>query len=86
MAAKPATVRMGPRGRIVVPARLRRQLGVEEGSVLLARVEGDRLVLETQQAALDRLRGLFAHVPDEVSLVDELIAERRENARRENAE
>jgi len=49
----------------------------------MARVEGDGIVLEPRAAALRRLRELFAHVPRDVSLVDELIAERREEARRE---
>ncbi len=71
--------------RIVVPAEMRRKLGVEPGSVLLARVEEDRLVLETRRAALERARRLFDHIPDSVSLVDELLAERREEARREEA-
>jgi hypothetical protein len=32
------------------------------------------------------LRELFSHIPRDVSLVDELIAERREEARREERE
>ena len=76
-------VRVGPKGRVVVPAPFRRELGIEEGTELMARVEGDGIVLEPRAAALRRLRELFAHVPRDVSLVDELIAERREEARRE---
>jgi AbrB family looped-hinge helix DNA binding protein len=77
-------VTVGPRGRIVLPARLRRQLGVEPGSVLLAKVEEDRLVLETRRAALKRLQARFAKVPRTTSVVDELIAERRREARLES--
>jgi len=76
-------VKVGPKGRVVVPAPIRRELGIEEGTELMARVEGDGIVLEPRAAALRRLRELFAHVPRDVSLVDELIAERREEARRE---
>jgi hypothetical protein len=32
------------------------------------------------------MQALFAHIPRDVSLVDELIAERREEARREELE
>jgi AbrB family looped-hinge helix DNA binding protein len=79
-------VKVGPKGRVVVPAPIRRELGIEEGTELLARVEGDGIVLEPRAAALRRLRELFAHVPRDVSLVDQLIAERREEARREAEE
>lgn len=79
-----ARVRVGPQGRIVVPAALRRRLGIEAGDVLVARAEDDRLVLERREAVLARIRQRFAHIPPEVSLVDELIAERRREAAREN--
>ena len=36
-----------------------------------------------REAALKRLQERLAHIPDDVSLADELIAERREEARRE---
>lgn len=80
-------VRVGPKGRVVVPAAIRRQLGIEEGTELMARVDGDAVVLERRGAALRRLQELVTSiVPRDVSLVDELIAERREEARREEAE
>jgi hypothetical protein len=43
----------------------------------------DRLVIETREAAIQRLRQRFAHLPAGVSLADELIAERRSEAKRE---
>ena len=50
----------------------------------MARVEGEGIVLEPRSAAIRRLQELVtAVVPRDVSLVDELIAERREEARRE---
>lgn len=70
----------------MVPASLRRELGIETGDVLIARAEGGRLVLEPRDAILARLRSRFASLPPGVSLVDELIAERREEARREEAD
>jgi AbrB family looped-hinge helix DNA binding protein len=80
-------VTVGPKGRVVVPAPIRRELGIEEGTQLMARVEGDGIVLEPRSAAIRRLQALVrAAVPEGVSLVDELIAERREEARREQAE
>lgn len=44
-----------------------------------------RLVLEKREAVLERLKRRFSHIPPGVSLVDELIAERRAEARREEA-
>jgi AbrB family looped-hinge helix DNA binding protein len=76
-------VRIGPKGRVVVPAELRRQLGLEEGAELVARVSADRLVLEPRSSALRRLRAFFDDVPPETSLVDALVAERRREAGRE---
>ena len=80
-------VKVGPKGRVVVPAPIRKELGIEEGTELMARIEGDGIVLEPRAAALRRLRALVRErVPEGVSLVDELIAERRDEARREEAE
>ena len=78
-------VRMGPQGRLVVPVELRRQLGLEEGSELAIRSDGHRLILEPRTEVLRRLRRRFALAGD-VSLVDELMADREEEARREAAE
>jgi AbrB family looped-hinge helix DNA binding protein len=82
MSGTPVTV--GPKGRVVVPAPLRRRLGIQEGTVLYASADGDRLVLEPRSAVLGRLRGRFADVPRSRSLVDELIEERRADAERES--
>lgn len=77
--------RLGKQGRLVIPAAARHQLGLEPGDLLSVRVEEDRLILERRAAVLARLRERFAAVPSTVSLVDELIAERRADAVREDA-
>jgi AbrB family looped-hinge helix DNA binding protein len=76
-------VTVGPQGRLVVPAPLRHRLGIKAGDVLVARADDDRLVLERRDAILARIRARLAVVPVDVSMVDELIAERREEAKRE---
>jgi AbrB family looped-hinge helix DNA binding protein len=76
-------VTVGRQGRLVVPAPLRRRLDIEEGAVLLARAEDGRLVLEPRSAVLTRLRKRFEAVPADISLVDELLSARREEAARE---
>jgi bifunctional DNA-binding transcriptional regulator/antitoxin component of YhaV-PrlF toxin-antitoxin module len=62
---------------------MRRHLGLEPGSVVLLRLQGDALRIERQEAALGRLRARYAEAPSEASVVDELLADRREEARRE---
>ena len=78
-------IRIGPKGRIVVPAELRRQLAMEEGAEVVARAEEGRLVVEPRSAALRRLRAAVrVAVSTDVSLVDELLAARRTEARSES--
>lgn len=77
-------VRLGPQGRLVVPVELRRELGLEEGTEMAIRTDGRRLILEPRSEVLRRLRRRFDEVPDGVSLADELVADRAEEARRES--
>lgn len=82
-----ATVNVNKQGRLVVPAELRRELGIEPGSSLVAYSDHGRLVIESWDHLADRLQAEVAqHVPSGVSLVDELIAERRMEGRAEAAE
>jgi AbrB family looped-hinge helix DNA binding protein len=83
--AEQARINVGPQGRIVIPARLRRSLAIEQGDTLVASLEEGRIVLEKREKVLARVRRRFEKVPREVSLADELISERREEARREQA-
>ena len=80
------SVTVRARGRLVLPAALRERLGIGEGDKLVLTVQPDGCVkLVSVRDAVRRARGLFAHVaPPGVSLVDELIAERREEARWED--
>lgn len=77
-------VRVGPQGRVVIPASLRRAAGIRPGDSLTARLEHGRLVLERRETIISRLRERFASVPPTVSLSDELLHERREEARHES--
>lgn len=76
-------VSLGRQGRLVIPAQLRRSLGLVEGDRLVARQEANRLVIEKPEQIKQRLKARFAQVPAERNLVDELIADRREESRRE---
>jgi len=68
----------------VLPAGVRRQLELSTGSQLVLTVEPDgSLRLTSARATAERLRGLLAGVSPERRLTEELIAERRAEARAE---
>ena len=71
---------------MVVPVELRRELGLEAGSELAIRSDGRRLILEPRSEVLRRVRSRFAVAPDDVSLTDELLADRGAESAREDAE
>lgn len=77
-------LKVSTEGRVVIPADFRRELGVGPGDDLIAWLEGDRLVLRTRRSMEEELWAMFEDV--EGSLADELIRERREEARRELAD
>lgn len=79
-------IQVGAQGRLVIPAHLRKALNLKPGDRLIARKVGDSLVLERRETIEKRLWDMFSHIPKEVSLVEELIAERRAEARREEGE
>jgi AbrB family looped-hinge helix DNA binding protein len=82
-----AKVRIGPDGRVVIPAVMREALGLKEGDVLFARLEGGEIKLLTPKAAMLRAQAIVRRfVPEGVSLADELIADRRREAEREAKE
>ncbi|MDP9117534.1 MAG: AbrB/MazE/SpoVT family DNA-binding domain-containing protein [Actinomycetota bacterium] len=72
-----ATLVLGQQGRLVIPAEIRAALGLAPGDRLHLHLAAGRLVLERQQDAVAELRQLAATVPKSLSLVDELLAERR---------
>jgi AbrB family looped-hinge helix DNA binding protein len=77
---------MGPHGRVVIPANVRRQLGLTEGSILVAVLEDDgHLILETRQDIAQRLRGPLRDPAAGRDLSAELRAERQAEAALEKA-
>ena len=68
---------IGPQGRVVIPASLRRAWKLKSGEVLLARLEADRLVLERPAQVVQRIKERFASLRNQSSLADELMVERR---------
>lgn len=83
-ARKAHTVELGARGRLVLPASVRKELDLREGERLLLTVEPSGVLrLSTARDVAEGARGLWREVAPGRSLADELIAERREEAQRE---
>jgi AbrB family looped-hinge helix DNA binding protein len=77
-------LRVNESGRVVIPASFRKALGISAGDEVLLRIEDDELRITTLKRRLQRAQRLVRkHVKPGISLVDELIAERREAARNE---
>jgi AbrB family looped-hinge helix DNA binding protein len=73
-----ATVRLGPGGRVVIPAEMRDMMGLKQGDAMLATLEDGELRLVTLGETVRQLQAITSkHVPEGVSLVDEFLAERR---------
>ena len=71
-------VEVGPKGRVVIPAAIRRRLGIEQGTRLTVLLDGEAVVLVPRDAVERRLRSIFVGVP--ASMAEELIKERRREA------
>lgn len=69
---------VGPEGRVLIPAEVRRAAGLEPGESVVVRIEGERVVLIPRAAIKRRLRRMFAGL--EGSMAEELMAERRAEA------
>lgn len=74
-------VEVGPKGRVVIPAEIRRRLGIGTGTRLAVLIDDEAVVLVPREAIERRLHALFKGVP--VSMGDELRKERRAEAARE---
>jgi AbrB family looped-hinge helix DNA binding protein len=80
------TIQAGDRGRLVLPASLRKQIGLETGDRFVITVEPDHsLRLVNLKHQVQKAEGLFKDLAPGISLADELIAERRAEAIQEQA-
>jgi len=74
-------------GRIMIPAGWRKRHGIGTGSELILTDEGRRLTLETRKQTLKRVqRWARALTGADRPVVDEFLAERKKEARREARE
>lgn len=80
-------IQIGNAGRIVIPAEIRNAMNVDNGDTLSARVEDGVLILMSPDTAIRKAQELVRrYIPEGVSLVDALIAERRAEAARETGQ
>jgi DNA-binding transcriptional regulator/RsmH inhibitor MraZ len=72
-------------GRILLPAKVRKQLKLDKGAVVIGRLEKEQLILWTRAQALREAQEYFSKFRKKGDKLwsDELIEERREEARRE---
>ena len=76
-------LRLGDRGRIALPSRLRKRLGLRTGEKLVLTVDDDGMMrLASLREQLDQIQGMWE--TSNRSLSEELIRERREENRRES--
>ncbi len=77
-------VRVNENGRVVIPAAFRKALGIEAGDEVVLSIQDDELRITTQQRRIQRARRRARqYVKSGTSLVDELLADRREAAKNE---
>ena len=76
--------RLSDDGRVVIPAKVRKAMGLHPGDHLLFQITDEGLLLTTlKQRIANAQRRARKYIKPGVSLVDELIAERRAQARKE---
>ena len=81
---EPERVTIDEAGRLVVPARFRKALGIRGRQQLVVGLEGDTIRLRTPSAALARLQAIARQKRrGSEGVVDEFILERRAEAARD---
>lgn len=84
MSTQEIRLRLSENGRVVIPAQVRKALGVEAGDEIILEQERDSFRITTQQQRIaEARRRIRRYIKPGTRLVDELIAERREAAKHE---
>ncbi len=73
------TYKVGPKGQVVLPKRIRDRHGIEPGDEVMVEEEGDHIAIR-KAATLDSLQGILKDGPD---LLADLEQEHREEIERE---
>jgi AbrB family looped-hinge helix DNA binding protein len=81
------TTRLGENGRIVIPAPIRETMGLTPGDTLNISLDEDGLRIQTIRQQIARAQAIMRkHASPGRCISDELIAERRLEAKREEEE
>lgn len=74
-------MKMSEGGRVVIPVEIRQAMGLKEGDTVLWDYSDGTAHLTTRSQRIKRAQAVVRqYVPADVSLADELIAERRTEA------
>lgn len=77
-------VRIVEGGKLVIPAAMRRELGINAGDTVMVDIDHGELRVRSIKKAIECAQAILRrYVPEGVSLADELIADRRAEAERE---
>lgn len=81
-----STTHVMAKGQIVIPARLRRKYGIEQGTPVHFLEEGGRIVLQpVTRELIHSFQGIFKRRPGEKLATQELLEDRAEDLRLEEA-
>ncbi len=73
--------KMSDGGRVVIPVAYRKELGINPGDDVVLTLEEGEIRLITAHQAIKRAQKIVRrYIPEDVSLSEELILERREEA------
>jgi AbrB family looped-hinge helix DNA binding protein len=76
--------RIAEGGRLVIPAEFRRKLGLNPGDSVVIDIADGELRVRSLRAAVQRAQALVRrYIPADVNLSEELIRDRRAEAKRE---
>jgi len=79
-----ARLKVNENGRVVIPASFRKALGIRAGDEIVLRMEDGELRITTMKRRIERAQRMIRkYVKPGVSLVDELIADRRRESENE---
>ena len=79
------TVKMDEKGRIIIPKRVRKSAQLKEGTSMIIRSKGKRIILEPIEPVADKYFGAFkvTNWPENLDL-DEFVVEVKEKWRKKN--
>lgn len=77
-------IALGQNGRVVIPAKVRKSLGLKQGQHLRLHLEGQKIILEKTDGIIHKLQSRFGSIKQ--SLSEELIQDRRQEVIRELAQ